>query len=163
MRVAFVLFAVFLVSGFAAASEPYPDGPFSAAIQYDGSIQATPMNSFEFSSFTQVVETRPGGALVTRKSPGVTDYENLIVTVPTEDTLSDHSNLRLKSWYDLDAGSPYKMKDVIVRIMDGEHNTQAMYFFYRMLPSSRRTFSKGGTQYAAYNFTYTSFERDLET
>ncbi|MDD5317435.1 MAG: phage tail protein [Candidatus ainarchaeum sp.] len=162
MKLASAAFALLFFSCLSAASEPYPDGPFSAVLQYDGRIQATPMNAFEFSSFTQVVETRPGGALVTRKSPGVTTYEDLLVKVPTTDTLFDHSNVNLNSWYE-DEDLAYKTKDAIIRIYDGERNTQAMYLFYRVFPASRKISSKGGITYATYNLTYNSFERDLET
>jgi len=153
------LFALLLLALAAwALPMPVPDGPFSTVLKYDGAYKAHPTNPVEFSSFTQVVETRLGGETVTHKSPGATTYSKLLVTVPTTGFYNDSN---LLAWYNEAPDAHYHMKDIILEIRLGNGHTHAAYMFYRVTPASRRTALRDGITYATYDLNYTTFERDL--
>jgi len=159
MRICAAAFALFAFALITYARPAPPDGPFSTILQYDARYQAYPSNPVEFSTFTEIAETRVGGSPTVTKSPGATTYSALAITVPVSGFYNDSN---LKAWYDEDPGARYHMKDVIVKIRSGSGTLQAQYFFYRTLPASRTTGLIRGTTYATYIYDYSTFERDLE-
>jgi hypothetical protein len=158
MRLSVALFALLSLALIAYARPAPPDGPFSTAIYYDARYQAYPNNPVEFSTFTEIVETRVGGSPTVTKSPGATTYSPLVITVPVSGFYNDSS---LKAWYNEDPGIRGHMKDVIVKIRSGSGTLQTQYFFYRTTPASRTTGLMRGITYATYIYNYTTFERDL--
>jgi len=157
-----VLFVFLLAFSAFITAGAIPDGPFSTYLRYDGITQAYPTNPVVFSSFTQVIETRTGGAAYARKSPGVTTWGNLILTVPVTAPVPAQTDAKLNTWFALPLGSPSRMKDAFLQIHEGDGTLHAAYMFYRMVPISRSTFYQRGAEYASYEYTISSFERDLE-
>lgn len=158
MRLCIALFALLSLALIAYARPAPPDGPFSTAVYYDGRYQAYPANPVEFSTFTEIIETRIGGSPTVSKSPGATTYTDLVVKVPVSGWYNDSS---LKAWYNEPPETHGHMKDVIVKIRTGSNALQAQYFFFRVLPASRTTRLISGTTYAIYTYHYSTFERDM--
>ncbi len=158
MRLYAILFALLAFALIINARPALPDGPFSTILQYDARYQAYPNNPIEFSTFTEIVETRVGGSPTVTKSPGATTYSALFITAPVSGFYNDSS---LKAWYTEDPGTPGHMKDMVLKIRTGSGVVQTQYFFYRTTPASRTTGLIHGITYATYIYNYTTFERDL--
>lgn len=167
----FFLLALLLISFSLLLYSPgitLPDGPFTYRFWFDGQ-STSPINPVNFTSKTVIIETHPGGALTTIKSPGTTSYSTLTITVPATVgspvdpvTYREYGQARLDTWYNLPSSNVNRVKDGIVNIYTGQPRLQASYKFYHMTPQSRTLWSVRGTSYVTYTFTYTQFERDLE-
>jgi len=129
-----------------------PDGPFVTMLEVDGIATAGfSANPVIFSSFTGIIETRSGGAIVTVKSPALTTYNDLVLSFP----LSDEGEFL--EWYNEPSG-PDKARNAALVVLDGSRTEIRRYNFRDLVPVSRSLAESGGEDVAVYVFEYEEFE-----
>ncbi len=147
--VTFLSFALLFLILFGTMSNlvTYPDGPFTIALNYEGSnIQLT--SDFNLHSNTKVVEYRSGSTY--SKTSGTSSYSDIYV-------VTSSTNSRLDSW--VVQGSTAPLKDLVVSIRNGNNQIIEAWKIYKAVPSGKLVQSDGSVK---YTFKILSFERDLD-